>query len=446
MSERTTIAAKVREDREGRVALAAWWMLFVITLLFVLSFIDRLMITMLVNPIKADLGLTDVQMGIILGPAFAVSYAVFAVPMGWAADRISARWALFAGAVCWSISAAGLGVVHSFLPILICRTGVGVGEASLTPSAYSLMGDKFPPRRLTLAMSIFNAGAPLGTAIAFILGGLIIGFANSIGTISGPLGLLLKPWQLTLVATGLPCAFIALLAFTFGEQSGRKKIQNRDPADPHIWNFLLTRRKLFVPMMIGSSLVMLVAYALLAWVPTYMTRRFGWEAPAYGPILGTISLLTALATVAKGWLVDWLFGRGMKDAHVRFFTWLVALALPLYVGSFFISNPILFLVAYAIVWTLIGSCLLFFAATIQLVTPRELRARIVAIFITLFAVIGGGVGPPLTGFLTEFVFRDNRSVGYSMAVIGFVTLPLAWILLRSVLSQVRASVEEYEMR
>ncbi len=423
-----------------KIAIESWWMLFVLLLLSILSFIDRFMITMLVDPIKRDLGLSDVQIGAILGPAFAIAYAVFAIPMGWAADRFSCRKVIFAGAAIWSLSASALGLVSSFGPFLLSRVGVGVGEASLTPAAYSLMGSKFPARRLTTVMSIYQAGAPLGTSVAFIIGGLVIGFVEAIGTVAGPFDMLLKPWQLALIVTGLPCVFVALLVFTFSEPASARRVSGEGTATESFPKFLWDNRALLAPIMIGSSLAMLLANSLMAWVPTYITREFGWAPPRFGPILGFITLVTAAAMVIKGWVVDWLFARDVKDAHLRFFTWLIVVATPISIGEFFLSNPILFLVCHAIVWALVGQCLLYVAATIQLIVPKHYRARMVALVLTLFSVIGAGLGPPLTGALTDYLFRDEARLGYSLALIAGVTLPIAWLLLRSVLPKIRAAV------
>lgn len=186
----------------GRVPAASWWMLFVLFVLYVNSFIDRLVLTMLVSPIKADLQLSDVQVSILMGPAFAIFYALFGLPLGWAADRYPRRWVIYLGVSIWSMAAAAGGLAQSFVPLLLSRIGVGAGEASLTPAAYSLMGDNFPRRRLTIAMSIYQSGSQVGTAAAFAIGGLIIGFTTQMDTVVWPLLGVLRPWQLSLILTG----------------------------------------------------------------------------------------------------------------------------------------------------------------------------------------------------------------------------------------------------
>lgn len=423
----------------GRVPAASWWMLFVLFVLYVNSFIDRLVLTMLVSPIKADLQLSDVQVSILMGPAFAIFYALFGLPLGWAADRYPRRWVIYLGVSIWSMAAAAGGLAQSFVPLLLSRIGVGAGEASLTPAAYSLMGDNFPRRRLTIAMSIYQSGSQVGTAAAFAIGGLIIGFTTQMDTVVWPLLGVLRPWQLSLILTGAPGLILALLVFSFSEPA-RNARKPTGGVDANIFRYIWSERVLMLPMMLGFSLIVMLANSLLTWAPAYITREFGWTPAQYGPALGAITLVTATTMIVKGWIVDWLYAHGMKDAHLRFFTWLVLAAVPIALGTFFVSSPLMFFVLFALLQVLVAQFIIYVVGTIQMVTPKGLRAQTIALFISIFSVIGFGLGPVLTAALTDHVFRDEAKLGYSLAATSLITLPAAWLLLRLALRAVEGAI------
>ena len=421
-------------------------MLFVLFVLYVNSFVDRLVLTMLVAPIKADLGLSDVQVSIILGPAFAIFYAIFGLPLGWAADRFSRRWVIYVGVTLWSVAATASGLARSFVPLLLSRIFVGVGEASLTPAAYSLMGEKFPRRRLTTAMSIYQMGSQVGTAAAFAVGGVVIGFATSLHGIDWPLVGKLDAWQLSLVMTGSPGIILALLVFTFTEprRTGPANSPSGGGKRKNIFAYLVSERELLLPMTCGFVLIVLLVNSLLAWVPTYITREFGLTPAEYGPALGVITLVSGGTMVVKGWIVDWLYSRGMRDAHMRFFSWLVAAATPMAVGAFFVSSSLLFLVLFAVVQVMIAQFVVYVAATVQLVAPKELRAQMVAYFISVFSLVGLGLGPVIAAALTDHVFKDEAMLGYSLAVMSAISLPLAWFSLRIALDRVQPAIDRQD--
>lgn len=434
-----------RADASPHVTPSSWWMLFVLFALYAMNFVDRQIPSMLVGPVKADLGLTDVQMSLILGPAFSIFYGLCGFPLGWAADRFERRWVIFGGVAFLSLAAGGSGLATSFMALMLCRVGVGAGEASLTPAAYSLMSDAFPRRRLTTAMAIYQTGAMVGTASSFAIGGLVIGFAENLGSLRLPGIGLLQPWQTTLLLTGAPGILLALLVFTFPEpqRRGAAPPQSAGPRE-NVFRFLWSERRLMGPMMIGFSMVILLAQSLVAWAPAYISRAFGWSPSQYGPILGAVSLAGGLTMVAKGWIVDWLYARGMRDAHLRFFTWLVFAALPTSIAAFLVRDPILFLVLYGVVNVLVVQFLTYLAATVQLVTPSDLRGQVIGIFVSLFSFAGMGLGPPITAAITDGVFHDESKLGLALLVVSAVSLPLAFLSLRVALRHVSQALDRRE--
>lgn len=439
-------AAAGAPAQDDRVPFGAWWMLFVLFLLYCLSLLDRQVLSMLVDPIRTDLGLTDVEMGIILGPAFAIFYGLFGWPLGWAADRYPRRWVIYLGVTFWSVAAAASGLARSFWTLLLCRIGVGSGEASLTPAAYSLMGDRFPRRRLTTAMSIYQTGSMVGTAAAFAIGGLVIGFASNLSTHTIPLIGHLQPWQITLIITGAPGILLALLVWTFSEPARRQIRKAEGAPNKNFLHFVKDEWRLLVPMALGFSLMVVLGNSLIAWTPTYITRQFGWSPQDYGPLLGLASIASGVTMVVKGWIVDWLYARGMREAHLRFYTWLVIAAIPVAAAAFLIKEPVTFLILYALLQVLVVQFVVYVAATIHLVTPSELRAQTIAVFISIFSFIGTGLGPFITATVTDVILGGPHMLGESLLIVSMVTLPLAWLLLRISISAVHGPMARQDAR
>ncbi|ALC14124.1 MFS transporter [Sphingopyxis sp. 113P3] len=426
--------------QDNRVQIGAWWMLAVLLTLYTLSFVDRIVISMLVDPIKQTLGLSDVDMGIVIGPGFGVAYCIFGYIFGLAADRLSRRHVIYGGVTLWSLSAGLSGLAGNFIGLLGFRAGVGAGEAALTPAAYSLITDRFPHRRLTTAMAIYQMGAKLGASVAFAVGGISIAFATTLQHQNWPVIGTMEPWQIALGLTGLPGAALALLVYTFHEPVRDATIKEKADRAP-LLQFMRAERQALLPMAIGFASIAITMYSLTSWTPTYMSRQFDWHPAQYGPALSVISLLGAGSMIVKGMIVDWLYGRGIRDAHLRFFTWLLAATTPLGAVAFFIRDPWVFLVVYAIMQVVALQFVVFMGATLQLLVPPELRGQITGLFLGFFTLLGLGAGPTFTALLTDYLFRDEAKLGYSLAVTTCLTIPLAWLSLRAALAPVNAAFD-----
>jgi MFS family permease len=432
------------EDKRNpstRTAPEAWWMLAVLFLFYVMSYLDRYIFTMLVGPIKADLNLTDFEMSLLLGPAFAIFYGVFGLPLGWAADRYPRRWVIFVGVICWSIATMASGLARTFGALLAARAGVGVGEAALSPSAYSLMADKFPRERLTTAMSIYQTGVKVGSAAAFGLGGLAIHFAEEMRGFN-ILGFgTAEPWHMVLFMVGAPGLILSLLVFTFSEppRAAARK-HHAEPGD--LIPFIRTNRDLLLRLLIAFSLLSVCSNGLTAWVPSFIERRFGMEPIEYGSALSLISVVAAGGLVLKGAIVDHLYQRGMRDAHIRFYSWLLISMVPLVLTIFLLNNAIVFLVLYGIVQLIAVPFVVYQAATVSLIAPPHLRGRLAAIFLFSYTMTGLGAGPMLIAGLTDFVLRDEAKIGISLLITVSACFLIAFFVLRSSLKPLNEALDQ----
>ena len=440
VEEISTPPGKSNIECTSKISISAWWMLFVLFLLYGFSYIDRLLIAMIVPGIKHGLRLSDVEIGVILGPAFAIFYAIFGVPLGWAADRYPRRWVIFLGVNLWSIATAAGGFAQSFWLLFGSRVGVGVGEASLSPAAFNLLADGFPKKRLTLAISIYQTGIKVGGAVAYSLGAVIIAFVTSMGAVTIPGIGVFEPWQTVLILAGVPGLLLAPLVFTFSEPV-RRDARVRPGDSASAWAFFWSARKPLLLMAFGFAMVMMAQYSMLSWVPAYMTRQFGWKPEGYGPELSMIGILAAASMIVKAWIVDWLYARGMRDAHLRFYTWILAVSIPISAVCFFISGGKSFLILYAIVQVIAVQFVVYMAATLQIILPVDLRGRISGAFLALVNVVGA-MGPFITGMITDYLFKDEGKLGMSIGITVIISFTMSFILLRTALPMILSAVNE----
>ena len=200
----------------------AWYMVILLTILYMFSFLDRTIIVLLIEPIKADLGLSDTQLSLLYGFAFALFYTLLGIPIARMADRRNRRTIIMWGVAIWSVMTAICGIARNFGQLFIARMGVGVGEAALSPAAYSLISDSFPPNERARAMSVYTMGLYLGVGLALVLGGVVIEWVASIGTVVLPIFGEIRAWQATFMAVGLPGLLLAGLMMTVREPLRRE--------------------------------------------------------------------------------------------------------------------------------------------------------------------------------------------------------------------------------
>ncbi|MBU6268433.1 MAG: MFS transporter [Sphingomonadales bacterium] len=410
----------------------AWWMVAVLFSLYVFSWVDRLTIAMLVKPMKAHLLLSDVQVSLITATAFAFAYALFGLPLGWAADRFSRRAIICAGALFWACATVACGLAENFHQLLIARVLVGAGEAALLPAAYSLIADGFPPHLLTRATSTFQMAGKVGSATAFGLGGLAIAYATAHHGAS-------QPWQRVMMMVGAPGLVLAWLVWTFPEP-GRRSVTKATTDPRELRSFVGARWPLLALMLLGTSALAVCGYSMTTWVPAYIERHFGWTPVQYGPALSVMNVVSALSLVVNGWIVDRLYARGMADAHLRFYSWLIVGLLAPVMYMFFAGNVWVFLACYCVAQFITVPFMVYVSTVMALIAPAAARARLLAFFLFVFTAVGQGGGPALVASLTDYVFRDEAKLGYSLAVVVIAAGLIALACFRAALAPLRAAI------
>ena len=409
----------------------AWFVVGLLTLAYVFSFIDRQILTLLVGPIQKDLNIDDSQMGLLIGASFAVFYTFFGIPLGRLADTRSRRVLITCGIGLWSLMTAGCGLTRTFWQLALMRMGVGVGEASLSPAAYSLISDYFPPHRRSTAISVYSMGIYIGSGLAFILGGMVIQFASGSENFTVPLVGAVRSWQMVFFVVGLPGLFVALLMLIIREPS-RKGLRTAEPTVPfgEVWSYFRGNRSSFFFLNMGVAVITLFGYGAFAWTPSFFIRKFNWTPGQTGMVFGLIVAFTGtLGIVSGGRLADWLRSRGQPDADLRVALLSALAAIPFVVAFPLAGSAALAAVLLAPVTFLCSVPFGVAPAAIQQMMPNTMRSQASALYLFVINLIGMGIGPWLVAWLTDKAFHDPKAVGYSLLVVGLVSFALGGLLL-----------------
>ena len=429
---------------EPRLAYA-WFVVGVLMLAQTCSFIDRMIMGLLVEPIRQSFGISDTQYSLLAGFAFSVFYALMGLPLARIADGWSRRTLMAIGIAVWSVMTALCGLAQGFWSLFLARVGVGVGEATLSPSAFSLISDLFPRRILGIALSVFTLGVTLGSGLAYLIGGKVIGLVATLGVVDVPLLGALEGWRLTFLVVGMPGLAIAALMLLAVREPPRRGHDAAVPVVPfaEVLRFVRARRRAVGCHIVGVSLFVLVVYGNNIWGPSYLMRTFGIARGEAGMLFGLIMLIAGSAgLLLAGFVADRWYARGRADAYTRVimlsalgmlpFALLlgVATSLPLALASLALAT---FFSAFQ------GGIA---AGTLQLMTPNAMRARVAALYFLTANLVGLGLGPTVVALFTDFVFGDEAAIGKSLAATAAVFIPLAVAIMGFGLRATEAAVRE----
>jgi MFS family permease len=414
----------------GRARVYPWYVVAVLLLAYIVSFIDRQSLTLMVQPLKHDLRLSDTQVSLLHGMAFALFYTFLGLPIGRLVDSFNRRNIVIAGITLWSLMTASCGLARGFSGMFLSRMGVGFGEATLTPAAYSIIADYFPRRSRGRALAVYSLGIPIGIAIAMMLGGATIGYLSKGEGVTFPLLGHLQGWRLAFLFIGLPGLLVPVLMCTV-----REPVRSERLAGPGVTKavpvrqvvaFVVERWQALLSMFLGFSLVVLANYAILAWVPTLFIRIHGWSIAQIGFWFGLVTgVFGTMGGYAGGWLADSLAARGHRDAPSRAVIYGSLGALPFAVAAPLVSSATVSLLLLAL-----ATFFLFFQTgvapgAVQGIAPNQMRGQLSALQLFVQNFVGLGFGATSVALLTDYVFRDEKMLGYSMSVVVLIVLPLS---------------------
>jgi MFS family permease len=410
----------------------AWYAVFVFALALMINILDRQIVSLIVEPIKRDLNLSDTQMGWLMGPAFVIFYMILGLPIARLVDYKSRRTILGVGVAIWSLMTSLCGLAQGFWQLLVCRIGVGSGEACSGPATFSMLADLFPKEKLPRAIAFLNFGFYAGTGLALILGGIIATAFANVPTVTLPLiGVTMRGWQVTFIIVGLPGLIVAALLATVREPERRGRISSgtNDSTKPvpirEVFAFLKTNRTAFAPIYIGMGIQVVMTYGTLSWAPAFYMRTFGWTPKEYGLITGLITVtVMPIGTLCGSLLAERFARAGRDDANLRVVLVGKLLAMPFGILFPFMPNAYLAMAVSTIGLFFLALTPAPLNAALQVITPNQMRGQITALFLFVFNVIGFALGPLMVALFTDYVFQNESQVGYSLVLTGLTLGPL----------------------
>jgi MFS family permease len=338
----------------------------------------------------------------------------------------------------WSLMTGGCGLVHSYWQLFLLRMGVGIGEATLSPAAYSMISDSFPPEKRSIPFSVYTMATYVGGGFAFLFGGLLLRSFGSREMIQLPFIGFVRPWQTLFLILGVSGVLFALVLLTLrdpsrkgarvvGNERGKAKVERLSLKA--VSKYFAETRTTLLSMMVGASLVALAAYGSAAWIVTFLIRNHQMTASHAGILFGGAQIVSgALGMLAAGKLASWLMSRGHRDAYVRvaalscagcivpgvlypFVSNATAVIALLYLATFFLCMPV---------------CLV--PAGIQELVPNAMRGQAIALYLLIVNLIGLGIGPTAIALVTDHVFGYDTAVRYSLMIVPTAASVLAGIL------------------
>jgi MFS family permease len=397
-------------------ARRAWAFIFILFIASIVSVIDRSVLNIVIDPIKADIRITDVQISLLQGLAFGLFYAAVGIPLGLCADRYSRRWLIMIGMTLWGVATIAGGLAHTFGGLFLSRILVGLGEAALGPAAISLIADLFPPEKRGRPISFFLMGQSLALGLSISAAGFILQASGAGRFHSLPLLSTLAPWRVVFVLFG--CAALVVIALMF---TTREPVRRGAAHSGHMWSqiktcvaYMVRNRAIFIPFYLGFSLYFAAAYGAGAWTPTMLMRGFGATGAQLAKWLGPLSLAFGVAgPLFAGFVADRKSQRTTYDARLRVLAIAPLAALPSVFAVFAPGMaPAMVLVAS------IGAVSVFIGtvafAALQSMVPNTMRGVAIALTGLVNTILGAALGPLLVAELTQHVFHNPALVGYSI--------------------------------
>ncbi len=403
------------------------------------AFADRNIFFLLMPAIEKALSISDTRLSLLAGAAFAVFYSVMAIPFGWAADRVNRRNLIVAGVFCWSVATVLCGLARTYDELFLARISVGVGEATLIPTAISMIGDSFPFESRGRVIGLFTASIMLGSGLAQVVGGYVLRLLHGAGTVHVPVFGHLQVWQAAFVAVGLPGFLVALFLLSVSEPRRAKlptsAASSDTPTTPsNLTGHVRAHKNAYALTLAAYTTFSFVSFAIVPWSPTLFVRNYGLTAADAGMLLGVATLLGGVpGTVTGGMLGDYWGRAGRVGARFRLTIFWSLTVIPATIGiTMFGVRMAAF--SWFVMFFIQSMCYASGTAVMQDMTPPRFRGRAVSVWYLVTGVGGYSLGPTATALVTDSVFHRPLMLPYSILVVtvfgAALTLPLAWYGLR----------------
>ena len=410
----------------------AWHAVALLILLYSFSFVDRYVIGLLTAPLGSDLGVSDVDFGILLGAGFAVIYSLVGLPIAGWVDRGPRCRILVGSTLIWSAMTILSAFAQTYPQFLYCRLGLAVAEAALTPAAISLIGDLFQRERRVLPTSLYVSVPSFMVTGALIVGAAALQLSKSLQPMLG-----LAPWRTTLVLCGLPGIALSILFFLTvreplrvsrsGQDIEREKIAAGNKRD--FVAFLAKNVRFFVPFYAGVGLIFMYVMALAAWMPTILIRGYRLNAETAGYLLGVCGLpATLMGTLLWPDVVSVLERRGRPFAIFYCLIAVIGAATPFFVYSPIAASAPLVLACFAVAKLALPNSTIMPPLALQNYAPAQFRGRLIAVHLMMVNIVGFTIGPVAVPMLALLWPNEATALGRGLSLLSAVAIPTSVIL------------------
>lgn len=427
MSDTGLQAAAAESIKPYPSAAAGWFLVVMLTVGYIFSFVDRYILGLLIEPIKAEFDLSDRSIGWLLS-AFTLVYGFVGIFMGWLVDRGKRLWIVSIGVALWSAATVATGMAKNFVQLFTARMGVGIGEATLSPATFSMIGDSFPTEKRGKPIAFYTAALPIGAGLASLLSGAVIVWTVSSGNQSLPFFGELSPWRYTMIIVGLPGLLLALFFLFMKEPVRRPAAVSSDviggsnflDALKYLWD----NKALFIGFILVICAMTAIAYSHGFLAPTF-ERTWGWSPQKYAYVNGIALLLIGpLNMMIMGSISDWWTKKGMKDASLRILYIGFFIMIPSGVIPLFMPTAELAFLVLCVNTIGIGIVSAIGVTSLLVITPAQIRGQVVALYYLAISWFGS-LGPIVVGELSSGVFgEDNLRYAVAVVPVIFAIAPL----------------------
>lgn len=424
--------------------MRAWLTVFVLFLAQIISTIDRGMLALVIDPVRHDLDITEMQIALLQGIAFTIFYVTVGLPLGAVADAVNRRKLLIAGIAVWSAATVAGGFAQGFGSMFASRIFIGVGEAVLGPCAVTMISDLFPPEKRGRPVALYVFGSMIAYGLGSLICGLILDLAPKGVFAAWPVIGGLAPWRIVFVLVGASGAILLALFAIVREPQRSASLQNPESKLGFGAGLAEMGRhyRIFVPFYLALGLFATGAVAATGWGAVFLTRTYGYDVGSAGKLLGISQLLWSVLGVAvASFGVDRVGKRFGVAGRIRLGAILTLLALPAVLPILAPGGPIaaVLLGEIMFVMAIYGTAML---SSLTEIAPPSLRGFAVALYAFVMTMIGGSLGPVAIAWFTETVFADPLAVGSSMALVGTAALALSAICALIAASAVQSLKED----
>ena len=388
------------------------------------------MINYLVVPIKEDMGLTDFEISFIQGWGFVLAYIIFSIPFGRIVDKVNRVRVLIGGIIIWSVATAACGFSKNSWQLVLSRSGVGAGEAALTPASWSIISDLFPVEKRSFPMSIYLMGPYIGQGLSLLFGAQILRIYNEPVTLFE--SIIVQPWQIIFLIIAVPGVILGLFMFALRDPE-RKEVLVSEEGDKdsiqEVFSYVIKNIGAYMPLLIGSAFIVVLLYGVQSWVPTFLHRIHGWEHTRIGDQYGLVALFAGSLGVISGPMVEKYLTKLNFNAATIVVCIITAIALTIIGPITFLSlSSDVVLIGIFVTSFFITLPLALFATSLQNITPNQYRGVVSGLYVFTVNITGYGLGPMAVAFFTDKVFKSEMAIDLSMATMFLICGPISFLI------------------